>query len=114
MPNDLTLLEIVDTACNELGLTAPSTVVGNANLQVKQLLALLNRDGSDLYRSRDWTCLQGEHIINVETPITTTGTWSQGGTTITGIPSAADRPAPDGVPAVAAPDRDDGAGGARV
>lgn len=74
MSNDLTLLQIVQTACNELGLTAPTTVVGSTNLQILQLLALVNRDGIDLYQSRDWTCLQGEHIINVETPITLVGT----------------------------------------
>lgn len=74
MSNALTLLELVDTACNELGLVAPTSVVGSVDLQVKQLLALINRDGSNLYRARDWTCLQGEHIINVEQPTTLVGT----------------------------------------
>lgn len=83
MSNDLTLLQIVQTACNELGLTAPTTVVGSTNLQILQLLALVNRDGIDLYQSRDWTCLQGEHIINVETPTTLVGTVTEGSTTCT-------------------------------
>lgn len=85
----LTLLEIVQTTCNELGLNAPDTVVGNTDLQVKQLLALLNRDGNELYRSHDWTCLQGEHIINVEVPIITTGNVVSGSQVISGIPSTA-------------------------
>ncbi len=85
MANDLTLLQIVQTACNELGLTAPSQVVGSSDLQIKQLLALVNRDGIELYQSRDWTCLQGEHIINLETPIDQTGTVVEGSTDITGL-----------------------------
>lgn len=83
MSNDLTLLQIVQTACQELGLTAPSVVVGSTDLQVIQLLALLNRDGNDLYQSRDWTCLQGEHIINMETPTTLVGTVTSGSQTAT-------------------------------
>lgn len=73
MSNDLTLLQLVQTAAKELGLTAPSVVVGSTDLQTVQLLALMNRDGIELYQSKDWTTLQGEHIINVETPTTLTG-----------------------------------------
>lgn len=89
MSNDMTLLEIVTTACNELGLVAPATVVNSTDLQIKQLLALVNRDGIDLYQSRDWTCLQGEHIINVEAPVNLVGTYVTGGTHITGLSSTA-------------------------
>lgn len=85
MSNALTLLQIVQTACNELGLTAPSSVVGSTNLQTLQLLSLINRDGIELYQSRDWTTLQGEHVINVETPITQNGSYAIGDTDITGL-----------------------------
>lgn len=44
----MTLLTIVQNACNELGISAPSTVIGNADSQVKQLLALSNREGKSL------------------------------------------------------------------
>lgn len=87
MGTPLTLLEIVTTACQELGLNAPTTVVGSQDLQVIQLLALVNRDGNELYRSKDWTALQGEHIINLETPITATGTVAINSTTITNVAS---------------------------
>ncbi len=83
MSNALTLLEIVQTACKELGLTAPSTVASSTNLQTVQLLALVNRDGIELYQSRDWTTLQGEHIINVETPIDLVGTVTESSQTVT-------------------------------
>lgn len=90
MSNDLTVLEAVTLACNELGLSAPTVLFPSTNLQTVQLRALINRDGIELYQSRDWTCLQGEHIINVETPITSaTGTYATGDTIITGIATTA-------------------------
>lgn len=85
MGTPLTLLEIVQTTCNELGLNAPTSVVGSEDLQVKQLLALMNRDGNELYRSRDWTALSGEHIVNLETPIDVTGDVVEGSDTILNI-----------------------------
>ncbi len=85
MSNDLTVLEAVTLACNELGLVAPTVLFPSTNLQTVQLRALINRDGIELYQSRDWTCLQGEHIINVETPITQNGTYAIGDTDITGL-----------------------------
>jgi hypothetical protein len=88
MGTPLTLLEIVTTACQELGLNAPATVVGSTDLQVIQLLALVNRDGNELYRSNDWTALQGEHIVNLETPITVTGTVTLGSTTVSNTTTA--------------------------
>lgn len=85
MPSGLTLLQMVQTACNELGLNAPPSVVGSQDLQVVQLLALINRDGISLYQDKagGWTCLQGEHIINVETPTDLVGTVTQGSQTVT-------------------------------
>lgn len=44
----MTLLTIVQNACNELGISSPSTVIGNADAQIKQLLALSNREGKSL------------------------------------------------------------------
>lgn len=90
MGTPLTLLEIVTTACQELGLNAPASVVGSTDLQVIQLLALVNRDGNELYRmpSEGWTALQGEHIINLETPITRTGTVTLNSTTVTNTTTA--------------------------
>lgn len=85
MANDLTLLQIVQTACNELGLPAPTQVVGSTDLQIKQLLALVNRDGIELYQSRDWTTLQGEHIVNLETPINQNGDVVEGSALISNL-----------------------------
>ncbi len=89
MGTPLTLLEMVQAACQELGLNAPERVVGSTDLQIIQLLALMNRDGNELYRSHDWTALSGEHIVNLETPINVTGDVAEGSTLITNVSSTA-------------------------
>lgn len=83
------LLTIVQTAANELGLTAPATVVGNSDPQVVQLLALTNRDCVSLYRDHDWTDLQTPFIVNVEDPITVTGDVINNSATINNITTTA-------------------------
>lgn len=83
-----TALEIVQTAANELGLPAPSTLV-TTDLQVIQLLALTNRDCTQLYRGYDWTNLQTEFIVNVEAQAATTGDVVENSAIITNIPSTA-------------------------
>lgn len=91
MATPLTLLEMVTAACQELGLNAPATVVGSQDLQVIQLLALMNRDGNETYRQppEGWKSMQGEYIINLETPINVTGTVVEGSTLVTGVSSTA-------------------------
>lgn len=81
-----TLLDIITTAANELGLPAPSTVESTTDLQTIQLVALTNRDCTQLYRGYDWTDLQFEHIINVEASIVTVGDVTENSAIITGIP----------------------------
>lgn len=81
-------LEIIQTACNELGLPSPSTLV-NPDLQITQLMALTNRDCQGMYRQHDWTDLQFEYIINVEAPTVTVGDVATNSGLITNIPSTA-------------------------
>lgn len=85
----LSFLEIVQTACQELGLTAPTTIAGSTDLQVIQLAALTNRDCQELYRDHDWTDLQTEFIINVEAPTVTVGDVAVNTAVISNIPSTA-------------------------
>ena len=42
------LLELVQDACYEMGIPAPSAVIGSTDFQVQQLLALSNRGGKEL------------------------------------------------------------------
>jgi len=83
------LITIIQTAANELGLPAPTTVTSTTDLQTIQLVALTNRDCTQLYRQYDWTNLQLEHIINIEASTVTTGDVAEGSAVITNIPSTA-------------------------
>lgn len=83
-----TLLQLVQQATAELGIPVPATVVGNANQDVTQLLALANATGYELLRKADWRELSVIYTFFTEF-LTTTGTTVVGDQTITGIPSTA-------------------------
>jgi len=86
----LTLLQIVAQAQAELGLFPVATsVVGNTDTTVQQMLALLNALGRDLVTERDWAAQQRTGIINPDAPIVTTGDLVAGSPVITNIPSTA-------------------------
>lgn len=85
----MNLLEIVTTACDELGLTPPGTVVGSAAPTARQLFALANRSGDELYQAHGWTVAQKERIVNIAAPVNTTGNIIAGSDLITNIPSTA-------------------------
>lgn len=59
--NNSSLLEIVQAVCNELMIDEPSFVIGNTSPQIRQLLALLNRLGTDIARQHNWQRLVREH-----------------------------------------------------
>lgn len=82
----MSLLSIIQTTCNELGLVAPSSVTNTTDPQSIQLVALANRTGTQLYRDYDWTDLQTEFIINVSGQIQTTGDWVAGTAIVSNIP----------------------------
>ncbi len=62
----MSLLTIVQSACQRIGISAPTVVVGSMDLQVIQLLALVNKEGKELATgasvglSHDWQALQAE------------------------------------------------------
>jgi hypothetical protein len=63
-----TLLQIGNQVTSELGLPALASVVGNTDLTARQILALANRAGDNLYQEHQWTPLQNYSIINIGTP----------------------------------------------
>lgn len=83
-----TMLQLVTQVTNELGVSTPASVAGNTNQDVIQILALMNACGYELLRKHDWRSLTKQHRFYTQY-LTTTGTWSSGGTQITGIPSTA-------------------------
>lgn len=68
MPAQLTLLEIANAVVGELGLPALGSVVNNSNATARQILALANRTGDELYQAHQWTPSQNLCVINIETP----------------------------------------------
>jgi hypothetical protein len=83
-----TMLQLVTQVTNELGVPTPTFVVGNANQDVIQILALMNASGYELLRKSDWRRLTMSYSFFTEYT-TTTGTYNTTTRTITGIPSTA-------------------------
>ena len=81
-----TMLQLVTQVTNELGVPTPSTVAGNSNQDVTQILALMNASGYELLRKADWRRLTIPYSFYTDY-VTTTGTYSTAARTITGIPS---------------------------
>lgn len=84
-----TLLTIAQAVVNELGLPRLSTVVGNSNVTAGQVLALANRAADEIYQSHPWVVSQAQHIVEIGTPVTTTGDIAASSLLITNIPSTA-------------------------
>ena len=80
-----TMLQLVQQVTNELGIGTPTTVAGNLNQDVIQILALMNASGYELMTKADWRQLTRQHTFYTEA-LSTTGTWTTAAATITGIP----------------------------
>ena len=85
----LTLLQIAQEACGELGLQIPAAVASAADVQTRQLYTLINREGDALKRTHQWTALTNLFTISVGNPTITTGNTVLGSSIINGIPSTA-------------------------
>ncbi|MEJ0092822.1 MAG: hypothetical protein WDN46_14295 [Methylocella sp.] len=81
----MTYLEIVQTACDELGLDRPAVVAGATDLQTRQLGALINRDLREIQQNYDWTALQTEYNLHVAQPVNAIGDVLQGSPLIKNI-----------------------------
>lgn len=85
----LTLLQIVSNACNELGISAPTQVIGNSDTQIVQLLALANREGRELYNAgfgRDgWSILRKQYTFTISAISSLTGNFTSGSAVVTNV-----------------------------
>jgi len=77
-----TMLELVQQVTNELGVATPTSVAGNTNQDVIQILALMNANGYEFLRRHAWRELTKQYTYYTEY-ITTTGTWTTAARTIT-------------------------------
>lgn len=83
-----TMLQLIQQATGEMGLSVPSSVASNTTPDVVQQLALLNAVGYEINREWQW---QAQSKINMITTavVTTTGTLVNGSAVVTAIPSTA-------------------------
>lgn len=81
-----TLLQLIDQASSEMGLTAPPAVMGSTVNQTVQLLALTNRLGRDLIREFEWEQLVRAYRFSTTPALTTTGDFTAGSPIIFNIP----------------------------
>ena len=81
-----TMLQLIQSAAGEMGLAAPTIVVGSADTLTQQYLALLNGLGNELQRGYDWQHSTKAYRFTTQY-LTTTGTTTVGSPVITGIPT---------------------------
>lgn len=81
-----TFLQLANQVVGELGLPALSTIENNPNQTARQIAALMNRSGDDIYQANSWIVSQAEHIVEIEDAIITTGDYDPSSTLITNIP----------------------------
>lgn len=79
------MLQLVQQVTNELGVPTPSSVAGNTNQDVTQILALMNASGYELLTEVDWRELTKPYSF-FTTYETTTGDYTTSALTITNIP----------------------------
>ena len=85
----LTLLQIVDRACGEMGLAQPTSVIGASANQTNQLLALAQRLGLDLARDFEWQRLVKVYTFQTAAAVSLTGTTTNASAVVTGLSSTA-------------------------
>lgn len=97
----MSLLSAIMAVCNELGLTAPASVFGNADPQIVQLLALAQREGNEFAAIAGnwsgWPELRKEYTFNLNPVGPYTGNTVAGSAVISGMSSTSNLVAGYGV-----------------
>lgn len=83
-----TLLQLVQRAAGEMGLSVPNVVVGSTNADTIQQLALINALGRELMREHQWQALNMQYIFTTDA-FSVTGNTTLGSLGVTNIPSTA-------------------------
>lgn len=61
----MTLLDIINTVADEIGVKVDNQIVGSNDTTTRQLLAFANRAGKDIRSEYEWPRLQKEHLITL-------------------------------------------------
>jgi hypothetical protein len=72
-----TMLQLVNQVQNELNLAVSTSVAGNPNTDVQQILALMNGAGYELLKEHDWQALQVQYRFYTQS-FTANGTTTNG------------------------------------
>jgi hypothetical protein len=80
-----TMLQLIQQATGEMGLSVPSSVAGNTTADTVQQLALLNAVGYEVQRIFEWQAMTKVNYFNTAY-LSTTGTVTDGSAVVTGIP----------------------------
>lgn len=80
-----TMLQLIQQATGEMGLSVPSSVAGNTTADTVQQLALLNAVGYEVQRKFEWQAMTKVNYFNTAA-LSTTGTVTDGSAVVTGIP----------------------------
>lgn len=86
-----TILSLVQNTLQGMGVANygnPTTLVGNTNQDIVQVLALINAEGDALAHEKDWTAQQIQHIFTAPY-YTYTGNVTDNSTSVTGMSSIA-------------------------
>lgn len=82
---------MVQAATGELALPVPTSIVGNTDLQIAQILALANREGRETWqfatKNGGWQALRAEYTFNTAGVSSLYGNFTSGSPIITGIAS---------------------------
>ena len=76
-----TMLQLVNQVQNELNLAVSTSVAGNPNTDVQQILALMNAAGYELVKEYDWQALQVQYRFYTQA-INCNGTSTEGSTSL--------------------------------
>lgn len=81
-----TMLQLIQQATAEMGISVPASIAGNQTQEVVQMLALLNAVGYEVQREHQWQRMTQAHIFN-SAYTATTGDVTSGSAVVTNIPS---------------------------
>jgi len=80
-----TILQLVQQVTGEIGIQQPTSVIGNTDPQVIQLLALTNRLGKDLVADYEWNRLVKAYVFRTTAGTTTNAVFYPNSAVVTGL-----------------------------
>lgn len=80
-----TMLQLIQQATTEMGISVPTSVAGNATQEVVQMLGLLNAVGYEVQREHQWQRMTQEYVFT-SAYTQTTGDLTSGSAVVTNIP----------------------------